>query len=290
MKDPSDVNSTIASTTRLPGGLSKPVPNQDKPLARKQGYRGYELDTNGTRASERLVNIADYGIAGQSYYSRPNSATGRPVSDVPETVHVRQTIAEKLGAINQTVQKSELVTELFNGQVELYVDEGLRSQRVQRQLYGVVFPRLIHEQFPDMTDSEVYKRRDHMIAQPVTDPASPSPHSTGSAVDVKLRYKQDTRLFVPKAEVFMGHTNADMGNTSRPDAYEQSAASAGDAEYARRNRRIFYWVMRGVLTNEDSGFAVNPTEWWHWSYGDQMWASLTGAPAAFYGMAQGGIE
>jgi len=174
---------------------------------------------------------------------------------------------------------------LFEGPVELYVDEGLRSQRVQQHLYDDVFPRLIREQFPDVTDDEILERRSHVIAKPVTDPGSPSPHATGAAVDLKLRYRQSTKLFVPEAEVFMGHANTDMGNTARPDAFEDKALQDEKAELARRNRRIFYWIMRGRLTGHDSEFTVNPTEWWHWSYGDQMWAALNRAPAAFYGMA-----
>ena len=50
-------------------------------------------------------------------------------------------------------------------------------------------------------------------------------------------------------------------------------------EEARANRRLLYWLMR------DTGFASNPTEWWHFSFGDQMWAQATGAPAALYGGA-----
>ena len=48
-------------------------------------------------------------------------------------------------------------------------------------------------------------------------------------------------------------------------------------EEARANRRILYWVMA------EAGFANNPTEWWHYSWGDQMWAKLRGEPAALYG-------
>jgi D-alanyl-D-alanine dipeptidase len=28
---------------------------------------------------------------------------------------------------------------------------------------------------------------------------------------------------------------------------------------------------------------VLPTEWWHWSYGDQHWAAAAGEPVAHYG-------
>ena len=50
-------------------------------------------------------------------------------------------------------------------------------------------------------------------------------------------------------------------------------------EEARANRRLLHWLM------VEEGFAGHPDEWWHFSWGDQMWAALTGAPAAHYGMA-----
>ena len=48
-------------------------------------------------------------------------------------------------------------------------------------------------------------------------------------------------------------------------------------EEARTNRRLLYWVMT------EAGFANNPTEWWHYSWGDQLWARLMGRPHAHYG-------
>jgi D-alanyl-D-alanine dipeptidase len=33
----------------------------------------------------------------------------------------------------------------------------------------------------------------------------------------------------------------------------------------------------------EAGFANTPTEWWHYSWGDQMWARLSGQGAALFG-------
>ena len=38
---------------------------------------------------------------------------------------------------------------------------------------------------------------------------------------------------------------------------------------ARANRRLLHWLMA------EEGFAGHPDEWWHFSWGDQMWAALT---------------
>ena len=51
-------------------------------------------------------------------------------------------------------------------------------------------------------------------------------------------------------------------------------------EEARANRRMLYWLMI------EAGFTNHPDEWWHYSYGDQMWAKLSNKPAAFYGAAE----
>ena len=38
----------------------------------------------------------------------------------------------------------------------------------------------------------------------------------------------------------------------------------------------------------ETGFANNPTEWWHFSHGDQLWAKLGGhsAPLCDYGVGE----
>ena len=56
-----------------------------------------------------------------------------------------------------------------------------------------------------------------------------------------------------------------------------------EQKIAQRHRRVFYWVMCGALNSDDFGFEVNPNEWWHWSYGDQLWAQMRRAPCAFFG-------
>lgn len=264
--------------------LLQPVPNFDAAREHRDGYREYPLDHQDPRNAEPLVDAAGYGLAGQSYYSRPNGATGAPVSEVPPTILIRESIAQKLQQINQDVQASKEVAALLGGQVELYLDEGVRSQKVQALLYDEVFPRIIRQQNPTMTEQEVLHLRNRRVAKPAHNEMSPSPHATGAAVDIKLRYVQPQKGFVAGTFVDMGiAASADMSHLVHPDYFEQSNLSL-DAQTAtaQRNRRLFYWLMKGALTGE-SGFAVNPMEWWHWSYGDQMWARSTRAATAFYG-------
>lgn len=273
--------------------LNRPIPDQSFARSAKAGYRSYPILADGIRAHEPLVDIETLGIAGQSYYSRPNSATGEPVAGVASAILVRQGIAEKLAEINYALQESSEIRALFGRPVELYVDEGYRSLQLQHELYENVFPRLIRKANPDWTPQQILSRRDELSAPQKSRSGhvlTAPPHATGAAVDLRLRYQHPNLGYQPGTEVDMGHTDADVSRLAEPDYFEHvepgaSGKISSEVKQVRRNRRIFYWVMRGALTQDDTGFIVNPTEWWHWSYGDQMWAQLTQAPEAFYSFA-----
>ncbi|HEY8999477.1 MAG TPA: hypothetical protein VIM53_04150 [Candidatus Saccharimonadales bacterium] len=271
-------------TATLANLLNRPVPDMSSARRIKASYRAYPLDVAAPRNDEPLVDIAQYGIAGQNYYSRPNGATGDPLPGVAPTIFVRRSVADKLAAINYEVQQSDELAEILHGRVELYVDEGVRLLAVQRKLYDEVFPALIRSQHPAWSEAQVLERRDQLSAKPSDDPNSPSPHLTGAAVDLKLRYAQDNLGFVPHVMVPMGGVHTTTGEATNPDFFEHKKSLAKDDETARRNRRAFYWIMRGALNNDDLSFAVNPTEWWHWSFGDQLWAQTTNAPQAFFSL------
>lgn len=263
--------------------LQQPIPDQAVAHQLKQKYRQYPL-LDGPRNEEPLVDIALYGIAGQSYYSRPNNATGVPVPGVDPVIRVRKSVAEQLAAINHALQISDEVQDLFGGRaVELYVEEGTRTLILQRRLYDEVFPAFVETHQPKLSRKEVLAERDRMIANPATTNGAP-PHATGAAIDICLRYAHPDLAFVPKAGVPMSRRHGNTGHSivANPDYYEHKETLTKTDEQLQRNRRIFYWIMRGALLQDDSGFVCNPDEWWHWSYGDQMWAALTLAPAAFF--------
>jgi len=261
--------------------LLQPIPDYTASRAQKIGYREHPLLTIGSRNSEPLVSITEYGLAGQSYYSRPNSATGKAVEGVDSRVWLRLGLAEKLADINYGLQNSTEVAELVGGAVELYIDEGFRSAELQANLYDNVFPAIIRQQNPKFTDQQVISLRDEMIAKPAGKGDSPSPHATGAAVDLRLRFKNPDTGYVAGSELAMGHARAN--HIAQPDYYEYTRPTD---KQLQANRRVFYWVMRGALLGDDSGLVVNPTEYWHWSYGDQMWAQLRHAPQAFYSFAK----
>ena len=107
-------------------------------------------------------------------------------------------------------------------------------------------------------------------AAPSRDPMTPPPHSTGAAVDLTLSCIDGTPLA-------MGGEIDAIGAVSEPQHY----AGREDSE-ARR------WHQRRQLLAEvmgAAGFAQHPNEWWHYSFGDQLWAWRKGAAVAVYAEA-----
>lgn len=92
----------------------------------------------------------------------------------------------------------------------------------------------------------------------------PPPHSTGAAVDLWLVDAAGRRL----------------DHTSPFDLYDPACYPArveGLSEQAEHVRA----TLRAAL--EPTGLTNYPSEYWHWSYGDQGWAYRGGHPHAIYG-------
>jgi D-alanyl-D-alanine dipeptidase len=113
-------------------------------------------------------------------------------------------------------------------------------------------------------------------APPSEDPATPPPHSTGAAVDLTLVDAQGQT-------VDMGSAIDAIGAVSEPDhflALAESLPAGPQRDQALRSHR-HRMVLAQAMTQ--AGFAQHPNEWWHFSWGDQLWAWRRGAPLACYG-------
>jgi zinc D-Ala-D-Ala dipeptidase len=265
--------------------LTQPIPNLGEARQKKRDYRSFPINRAHSLCNEELVAAHAYGLAGQAYYSRSNAATGNAVEHVSKEPYLRKSLAEKLQKINTRLSAPE-ITDFFDGAVELYIEDAYRSYALQHHLRTEVFPELIRTQNPGISNNALQKKLNNLIAEPTKDEKSPSPHATGGAVDIVLRYKQKTFDFVKDAKVFFGNGDADTSEAVFPDYYEHHTITGEAMQKAQMNRRAFYALMTGVAYGDPTGLQINPTEWWHWSYGDQMWAKLSGKPAAFYSFTE----
>lgn len=83
-----------------------------------------------------------------------------------------------------------------------------------------------------------------------------------------------------RQHLFMGGLFDDATEGAWTDAFERHSVMSMSETEAQKNRRLLFWAM------SEAGFVNNPTEWWHYSWGDQMWAKLTGGGRAHYGACE----
>lgn len=271
----------------LEAALHEPIPNMDELRERKKDYNKLPIDANHPKFNEPIVDAAHYGIAGQAYYSRPNAATEDPVPGAPTTQFLRKSVAETLAKINASLSDPR-ITELFGGEVELYIEDALRPVALQTRLHDDLIPALLRKNHPKMSEEEIRDRRKDIIALPSNDPTKPSPHATGGALDIVLRFKQATPMFVGGSNVPMGHVDGETSIRINPDYFEQNEVTTAADRQAQQNRRAYYAIMTGTAFGVNTGLVNNPTEWWHWGMGDQLSAKVHGDKAAYYSSAKTG--
>ena len=127
-----------------------------------------------------------------------------------------------------------------------------RSMETQAYLYNTYYNK-IKQEYPYLNDTELTERVEQFISKPGHNYL----HGTGGAIDVTLVDDNGN-------DVNMGTQFDEFNNKTRTDYFEH--------RFNMRilfNRRILYKAMI------NAGFVNNPEEWWHFDYGDAIWAELT---------------
>ncbi len=109
-------------------------------------------------------------------------------------------------------------------------------------------------------------------ANPTNNPKCPPPHSTGGAVDLTLADRFGNPLD-------MGGEIDEIGPVSKPEYYFECPSNDDPlfSEILNSRRMLLAKVMKLA------GFVQHPLEWWHFSFGDQLWAWKTTSLVAIYG-------
>jgi len=198
----------------------------------------------------------------------PYEAFGAPY-DSDHPWQLRAGVIEKL-LIAATVlhrQKKGFKLKLF---------DAYRTNRVQSFMVHHEFKTLSGGLSPSMVPPDqrevLWQKTLRIWAEPSDDPLTPPPHSTGAAMDLTL-------IDGDGQEIDMGSPIDENSDRSSPDYFE-----ARDG-VVHQNRGLLFSVMK------EAGFTRHPEEWWHFSFGDQMWAFLNQPreddkdPIARYGRA-----
>lgn len=247
----------------------RPLPDLSPLRAKLVGAKDTPIDVTEKRSPEPLIALKAKGVKGRNYYASDRNPPywGR-ASGAIDGLWAREGAVDKLAAVNARLGVMGL---------RLHVFDAWRPPAVQAYFHDTWVPEALRKRRPDLGEEALRREVRRYWAAPSADPARPAPHSTGGAFDLTLVWEDGEPLF-------MGGLFDDASAVSHTDRFEAPTPAADfsfSAEEARANRRLLFWVMT------EAGFANYPDEWWHYSWGDQMWAALTGAPAAFYGAAPG---
>lgn len=170
----------------------------------------------------------------------PKLVIVKPVYLYTRATLVRQTVAEMLNRAAEAIPKG----------FRLGILEGWRPKYIQRRMHLTQWLRFkkLHPDWSEVQLRRIVNRFTHPV-----DAAAPPPHASGGAVDVMLVDAEGNRL-----------DHSTPFKTFDPHNYP--ANTKGLSETATKHRAILREAMlAGGMTNY-------PSEYWHWSYGDQGWA------------------
>ncbi|MEK6825420.1 MAG: M15 family metallopeptidase [Nanoarchaeota archaeon] len=161
--------------------------------------------------------------------------------------YVRESVALMLAQVQSRLSQG----------MRLKVVDGFRSLETQKKLYIMVFEEL-KQKNPTFSEEMLKLETDKWVANPSTVP----PHSTGGAIDLTI-------IDVEGNELPMGSSINTISEKSVTDCENLSSEE-------KKNRSLLITIM------SEAGFTNYPLEWWHWNYGDRMWAHFTGKEHGIY--------
>ena len=115
---------------------------------------------------------------------------------------------------------------------------------------------------------EIIKKVEKFWAFPSFDEKFPPPHSTGGAIDLSI-VDSSGKL------IDMGCEIDKMDDSAFPAFYKDRNSKESTIWDDRRN------LLKKVMLEFE--FVQHPNEWWHFSYGDQLWAWTNQNENAIYG-------
>jgi len=229
----------------------------------------------------RLVLLFDM-FSQRPYLTVPIQECGEPLVEIaPAIARVLPHPYQQLGApygdkspfyLRQSVHDRLLAAQAHLAKLKpgwrLQIFDAYRPLAVQQFMVDYTCAQVARGQGLDPTqltpeEQQAIATQVHQFwAVPNPDPTCPPPHSTGAAVDLTL-------LDATGNPVDMGSAIDELSPRSYPDYFGQSRDPQEQAW--QRSRQLLQQVMLAA------GFCQHPYEWWHFSYGDQMWAWFTAA-------------
>ncbi|MCS6812879.1 MAG: D-alanyl-D-alanine dipeptidase [Cyanobacteria bacterium] len=202
---------------------------------------------------EPLVAIPTYQFAVETPH--PYEKLGAPYGD-RSPYHLRQGVLDRLVSAQARLQQR------YPGWL-IQIFDAYRPIAVQQFMVNYAFNQLLADRqltlssLSDAQQQALWEEVYQFWALPSHDPATPPPHSTGAAIDVTL-------VDATGQPVDMGGAIDEISPCSHPDYYTHSTDPQQQTYH--HHRQLLHQIMA------EAGFCRHPNEWWHFSYGDQLWA------------------
>jgi len=201
----------------------------------------------------RKVRIVDNGEELVDFLQLcPELRLDRPRFKYRRETLLRKSVAEKLRDANLALLKLGY---------RIQVVEGWRAPHIQKRMYAAVW-ELMGKRHPDWSETKL-RRTVNQFTAPMS-LRVPPPHTTGGAIDVAI-----TDLDGNSLDVLSPYDEHDTQGFFFD-------APRLDPE-ARKHRDLLADALLSY------GLTNYPSEYWHWSYGDQGWAYRGGHQNAIYG-------
>ncbi len=197
-------------------------------------------------SDDPLVNLANFDFYLEpSYYNRGLSEESR--------IYIRKIIAEKLECIQKEL-----------GKYRFKIWDGWRSREVQQNIYMNHW-RKLKNSHPNW-EKDRLKEEVGMFVTVANDPYRIPIHATGGSIDLTLIDSSGNELDMGTEFDYFGPEAASL-------FYEMNDID----DRVRANRKL----LRDAMFAED--FRFDDDEWWHFDYGNQLWAAAFNKPFAIYG-------
>lgn len=177
------------------------------------------------------------------YYFPP-----KEIKEIDQDFYLRAEAAEKLLQAAKSLPKNTF----------FYVSEGYRPLWFQRQEFDKIYAEMLAK-YPQKSKKAVWELTTMYIADPDLSP----PHSSGGTLDLTLCNDQAKQI--------------DMGNPMNTVDAKSNTFTRQITKRQKENRMLLF----DTLTSHD--FVNIPSEWWHFSHGDQYWALYKKEKFAKYG-------
>jgi D-alanyl-D-alanine dipeptidase len=173
----------------------------------------------------------------------------RPLNSRMRTLKARASVAQRLNEAQDSLQQHA-------PGYQIVVVDAWRPNKQQTRWHKLA-KAVVRLRHPFWPCELVREAANQYVAAP--DASAPPPHSTGGAVDLRLRGPD-------KKDLCMGPRTLAACRTEY----------AGLSSEQRHNRHLLSYAL------ERAGFSNYEEEWWHWSYEDSGWALRTNYAYALY--------